>query len=202
MCFRGLECLGRPGRGGVVVAAAHIGQHRLIGPALAALGWPVTEVTLPPGQLEAELPTPSRVAAVLRRHTPGPTGTRKLAVNRSLRPAVRALRAGELVVNPGDGRWGRGWCQVPFLTGSARFATGPGRLADLGAARLVWACVGPGHTVVLAPGPSGDPPTRAAWFARQLEARVRSDPASYLWRLGTLYRLQAVGREHFFTRAA
>lgn len=192
----GAAHLGEPGEVGVVVAAAHLGRHRRVGPAIAGLGHEVIEVALPAEDLSAELPGPSKLAELARRWGDVTEGVTVVPVNHGLRPAVRALRRGAVVINPGDGRWGGGWSRVPFLTGSAWMATGPGRLAALGRARLVRAYVRPdGGVVIDGWHRSGDP---TAWFAAGLSSWVRSDPASYLWRLGTLHRLQAAGVERFF----
>jgi len=203
---------------GVVVMASHLGFHRLLGPAMHERGHRVVEMVLPPAALHTRLPDPSRLGVAMRRASHregGVRGPRQLPADGFLRDAARALAAGAVVVLPGDGRWGSRFRPVPFLTGRAWMPDGAARLAWLGGASLVVAHV---HvdvelrpTVVV--GPAHRPPGRGRttapearhWiddavhrFARDLARRVRQHPELYLWRLGTLHRLQQLGRERFF----
>ncbi len=207
---------------GLVLATSHAGPHHLAGLGLSAAGCDVAEVAVAPARVDRLLPDPSPLGSALRRaeqrarqalpvrHLPLHAGPG------SLRQALRWLGRGGALVMPGDGLWGQGNLLAPFFAGRVRMPSGGPRLAWLAGAPLLFGGLhaqGQGRWTLrlgesrLPPDERGPTRQTAAqdWirdsvqrYACQLQAQVRRDPALYLWRLGTIHRLQSLGAERFF----
>jgi len=118
---------------GAVLALIHFGSNQLIMPALAKRGYGLLQFGSPP-QAWHDLHgrTPSRIdRAIFRKRLEGEKamGIEFLYIDRSLRPAYRALQANRILVVALDGRAGSRFEPVPFGKRTALLAPGPVGLA-------------------------------------------------------------------------
>ncbi len=118
---------------GALLALVHYGSNQLIMPALALRGYDLLQFGSPP-QAWHDLHgrTPSRIdRAIFRKRleVESAMGVEFLYIERSLRPAYRALKANRILVVALDGRAGRRFEPVPFGNRTALLAPGPVGLA-------------------------------------------------------------------------
>ncbi|MEN9785055.1 MAG: hypothetical protein RLZZ299_319 [Pseudomonadota bacterium] len=190
--WEGLEHLesARAAGVGVVLVHPHMGPAQLPLCALGAVGWPVHQVGGGPVTLARS--RLGRWASDTRARLEARLPARVLDARGFLRDAVRALRAGGIVLTAGDGTGGGlelgRRVAVPVFGQPYRMPVAAARLAAMGGARLhPLHCVADGaaHRAVIGPAlplAAEDPDHAAAarMLAGWLEAVVRAHPEEWL----------------------
>jgi KDO2-lipid IV(A) lauroyltransferase len=189
--FEGLERLqaARAGGRGVLLATAHFGAKQLLQPALGLLGIPLNQMHY---HMQAEELTwvQVKVAQRQRQRVEDRLPCRFLAADRFLRPALEALKNGEVLIVAADGvglkaHMDRGYQELTFLGQPMLFPVGLLALArKTGAALLPAFVVREGwlHRIVIGPEldlAGGDDRTVYAQYVAALESQVRARPE--LW---------------------
>lgn len=120
---------------GVILQVAHFGSFRMVLPALSFRGYRVNQIVGVP-ELKHHRHIHRRMFEAIKAED-GHLPVRFIHPHRSIRPAVRALKANEILVIALDGRDGKDWVCVPFLGRSANLSPGSIRLAQLTGAMLL-----------------------------------------------------------------
>ena len=166
---------------GVVVATGHLGSWELVVAGIAArVSVPVHVLVKPLGPLDAWVDRQRRQAGL---HTiVGGRGAK------TLRPVLRALAAGHIVVTVIDQHSPGSPCVVPLFGRPAATLTMPARVAARMGAALMW--VAPArlsdgrHRVAgvrVAVAADGDTHAITADLNTRLEAAIRAHPAQWIW---------------------
>lgn len=189
--FAGLERLqaARAGGRGVLLATAHFGAKQLLQPALGLLGIPLNQMHyhMQAGELTW---VQVKVAQRQRRRVEERLPCRFLASDKFLRPALEALKHGEVLIVAADGvglkaHMDRGYQELTFLGQPMLFPVGLLGLArKTGAAMLPAFVVRQGwrHRVVIGEAidlAGGDDRAVYARYVQELERQVRARPE--LW---------------------
>lgn len=202
-----------PGRG-VLLLIGHFGLNTLTMAALGHRGYKINQLSAPP-PVWREILGPENVSPLAyRRYTKTWRNEQALPANHIsvfefLRPAYRALRAGEILCVAVDGGGGTRWVEVPFLGRRCHISSGPATLALRTGAAAVPAFVlrdrDGRHTMVIEPALTVEPGDHeeqarqlTARFMARLEWWVRRHPDHYAGFLRLRRRAAATDARPFF----
>lgn len=168
---------------GVFMVTAHYGNWELLGPGLAARGFPMTLMVGPQHNKLAE--------EMFNRYR-GFNGVEVLVTTTDLRGVFRALRAGRVVASAVDQDAGPNGFFLDFMGRPASAALGAYRIARRVGSPVVMALTerrGMSHRIAIDPplraNPAVDPaPEAEAWarhFHSRLEEAIRRHPEQWFW---------------------
>jgi Kdo2-lipid IVA lauroyltransferase/acyltransferase len=168
---------------GVFMVTSHYGNWELLGPGLAARGFPITLMVGPQHNKLAE--------EMFNRYR-GFNGVQVLVTTTDMRGVFRALEAGRVVASAADQDDGPGGFFLDFLGRPASAAVGPYRIARRVGSPVVVALVerrGMSHRILIDPPVRSDPALGAreeaeSWarhFHARLEEAIRRHPEQWFW---------------------
>ncbi|MBU1626421.1 lysophospholipid acyltransferase family protein [bacterium] len=180
---------------GVLLMFGHFGANQFIIPALGHKGFKINQISTFPGAWEeisgkktGKLKTSAYTS---QKECESYLPVKFLDIKKNLRPALRCLENGEILLVAFDGRGGGKWEKVDFLGHKANISSVPFQLAIKTKASILPAYVLRSHNgkhilkieKLIYTGEKKDPQSIINRFMEWFEIIVRKHPEHYLWLL-------------------
>jgi len=179
---------------GVILMFGHFGANQFIIPALGHKGYPINQISTFPGaweeisgQITGKL---KQLAYKCQRNCESHLPVNFLDIRKSIRPALRCLEQGEILLVAFDGRGGSKWEKVDYLNHKANLTTIPCQIAvKTGASILPVYIMRKKNKHILKiekpiySGGDEKPEDIIREFVKWFEPIVKMHPEHYLWLL-------------------
>jgi len=180
---------------GVILMFGHFGANQFIIPALGHKGYRINQISTFPGtweHLSGQKTSWLREKAYqYQRECESRLPVKFLDISKNIRPALRCLEKGEVLLVAFDGRGGTKWEKVNFLGHEANISCGPFQIAVKTGASILPAYIlrerNHKHLLVieepLYSGGEESPEELIKSFIEWFEGKIRKHPDHYLWLL-------------------